>query len=73
LLLLTAGNYEVRGWIGLQWHNVHTKFGENLPVSQKIKGETHKQHNDFMGILSFRLVKESRQKNNHLTVIKFDF
>jgi hypothetical protein len=32
LVLLIAGNWEVRGWCYLQWHNVQTKFCENLSM-----------------------------------------
>jgi hypothetical protein len=42
LLLLIAGNREVRAWYGLQWHNVSASFRGNRSAGSKFKEEAHR-------------------------------
>lgn len=35
MLLPTLGDEKVRGWCGLQWHNMHAKFRENRYTGSK--------------------------------------
>jgi len=36
LSLLIVGNYKLRGWGDLQWHNVHMNFRENRSTDSKL-------------------------------------
>lgn len=39
LLLLLTGNKRVQDFCSLQWHNVHTRFNEHLPLALKLNKE----------------------------------
>jgi hypothetical protein len=42
LLLLVVGNYKVRDYGGLEWHNINVKFHENRSVDlDPEKGHSH--------------------------------
>jgi hypothetical protein len=54
LLLLTVGDYKLRRWDILKWHNVHTTFHENQSDVSKVEigdnadkdTHTYAQHGD---------------------------
>jgi hypothetical protein len=39
----------LRGWFGLQWHNVHAKFRENLLTVSKVKG-MYRKHGELISL-----------------------
>jgi hypothetical protein len=48
------GNENVRGWGGLQWHNVDTKFHKNRSVGLKVEnGDTYRGHCDIISRFLF--------------------
>jgi hypothetical protein len=48
-----VGNYELRRWGSLQWHNAHTMFFENRSTFSKIEKGENTQRHDHMSMLSF--------------------
>jgi hypothetical protein len=58
VLLPTVGNPEVRGWGGLQWRSVYTKFRKHHELVRKLKwGYRHIHHGDLISLI-FSLRKE---------------
>lgn len=66
MLLPTVGNQEVRGWDGLQCHNVYTNFRENRLTGSKFKEKRHRHHGGLIS-LPFSVRKESRLINGNKT------
>jgi hypothetical protein len=70
LVLLMGAIYEVRRWDGFTWHDIHTKFREDLFRLSKLTGgdtHTHRQQGDLIILLLFFQNKEIR-KNIRLDV-----